>query len=56
MGVWLGFWIWCYIGFFGIGFLFGVVIIDSVNLLWGFYVSIIFIMFIFFLNVVCFEV
>ncbi|KAK4669316.1 uncharacterized protein QC763_201870 [Podospora pseudopauciseta] len=56
MGAWLGLWTWCYTGSLGIGFLLGAVIIDSANPSWGFYVSIILIMFILLLNVVCPEV
>ncbi|KAK4177859.1 major facilitator superfamily domain-containing protein [Triangularia setosa] len=52
----LGLWTWCYTGSLGIGFLLGAVIIDSANPSWGFYVSIILIMFILLLNVICPEV
>ncbi|TQV91153.1 Major facilitator superfamily transporter [Cordyceps javanica] len=56
MGVWLGIWTWCWIGSLGVGFLVGASIIDKYTPTWGFYVSIILIAFVLFLNVVCPEV
>ncbi|KAM4057598.1 Major facilitator superfamily transporter [Hirsutella rhossiliensis] len=56
MGVWLGIWTWCWIGSLGVGFLVGACIIDSYPPAWGFYVSIIIIAVVLFLNVVCPEV
>lgn len=56
MGVWLGIWTWCWIGSLGIGFLTGACIIDSLHPAWGFYVSIMIIAVVVFLNVLCPEV
>lgn len=56
MGVWLGIWTWCWIGSLAIGFLIGAGIIDKYHPAWGFYVSIILIAIVLFLNVVCPEV
>lgn len=56
MGVWLGIWTWCWIGSLGLGFLVGAAIIDKYTPTWGFYVSIILIAVVLFLNVVCPEV
>lgn len=56
MGVWLGIWTWCWIGSLGVGFLVGASIIDNYTPTWGFYVSIILIAVVLFLNVVCPEV
>lgn len=41
MGVWLGIWTWCSIGSIGIGFLLGAVIIGELDVIWGFWLSII---------------
>ncbi|KJZ76320.1 hypothetical protein HIM_04402 [Hirsutella minnesotensis 3608] len=56
MGVWLGIWTWCWIGSIGVGFLVGACIIDSYPPAWGFYVSIIILAVVLFLNVLCPEV
>ncbi|KAK4462006.1 hypothetical protein QBC42DRAFT_328321 [Cladorrhinum samala] len=56
MGAWLGLWTWCFVGSLGVGFLIGAAIIDTANPSWGFYVSIVLIMFILLLNVICPEV
>ncbi|PHH72995.1 hypothetical protein CDD82_5713 [Ophiocordyceps australis] len=56
MGVWLGIWTWCWIGSLAVGFLVGATIIDSCPPAWGFYVSIMLIAVVLFLNVVCPEV
>ncbi|PNY21668.1 Uncharacterized protein TCAP_07228 [Tolypocladium capitatum] len=56
MGVWLGIWTWCWIGSLGVGFLIGACIIDNYPPAWGFYVSIMIIAVVLFLNVVCPEV
>lgn len=40
MGAWLGIWTGCWIGSLGIGFLVGAVIIDRLEPIWGFYISI----------------
>lgn len=55
MGVWLGIWTWCWIGSLGVGFLVGAAIIDNYHPAWGFYVSIIILAVVLFLNVVCPE-
>jgi MFS family permease len=39
MGLWLGFWSWCWIGSIAIGFLIGAEIINGMNISWGFYIS-----------------
>lgn len=41
MGLWLGFWSWCWIGSLAIGFLIGAEVISGVNIAWGFYISVI---------------
>ncbi|PHH61758.1 hypothetical protein CDD81_8005 [Ophiocordyceps australis] len=56
MGVWLGIWTWCWIGSLAVGFLVGATIIDNCPPAWGFYVSIMLIAVVLFLNVVCPEV
>ncbi|KAL7790016.1 major facilitator superfamily domain-containing protein [Trichoderma ceciliae] len=56
MGVWLGIWTWCWIGSLGIGFLVGACVIDKYPPTWGFYISIIMIAVVLFLNVLCPEV
>ena len=56
MGLWLGWWSWCTMGSISIGFFVGAAIIDTVNLTWGFWVSIFCIMTVMFLNVVTPEV
>ena len=56
MGVWLGIWTWCYIGSLGVGFLIGAVIISSLNVAWGFWITIILIAIVLVLNVLSPEV
>lgn len=56
MGVWLGIWTWCWIGSIGVGFLVGACIIDNYPPAWGFYVSIMVLAVVLFLNVVSPEV
>jgi MFS family permease len=56
MGVWLGIWTWCWIGSLGVGFLIGAVLIDHYPPVWGFYVSIMLVAAVLFLNVICPEV
>lgn len=41
MGVWLGIWVWCSIGSIGVGFLIGAAIISSLDVVWGFWLTII---------------
>ncbi|ODA80605.1 hypothetical protein RJ55_03564 [Drechmeria coniospora] len=52
MGVWLGIWTWCWIGSLGVGFLVGACLIDQYPPAWGFYVSIIILAVVLFLNIV----
>lgn len=56
LGAWLGIWTWCTIGSIGIGFMIGAVIINHAQPTWGFYVSIVIIAAVLFLNVICPEV
>lgn len=56
MGVWLGIWTWCYMGSIGVGFFIGAVIINTLSPDWGFYVSIVIIAAVIFLNVLTPEV
>lgn len=56
MGVWLGVWTWCWIGSLGVGFFVGACVIDKYPPTWGFYISIIMIAVVLFLNVLCPEV
>lgn len=56
MGVWLGIWTWCWIGSLGIGFLIGAILIDHYPPVWGFYVSIMLVAAVLFLNVISPEV
>ncbi|KAI9877618.1 MAG: hypothetical protein M1830_003296 [Pleopsidium flavum] len=56
MGVWLGIWTWCSIGSIGVGFLIGALIISRVTVGWGFYITVILIAFVLFLNVLTPEV
>ncbi|ELQ33033.1 hypothetical protein OOU_Y34scaffold01005g59 [Pyricularia oryzae Y34] len=54
-GVWLGIWTWCWIGSLAIGFLLGAVIIDNTNPSLGFYLGIIMISAVLFLNIMAPE-
>lgn len=56
MGVWLGIWTWCWIGSLGVGFLTGACLIENYPPAWGFYVSIMLLALVLFLNVVSPEV
>jgi len=56
MGVWLGIWTWCFIGSIGVGFLIGALIISGLTVDWGFYITVILIAFVLFLNVLTPEV
>ncbi|KAK0387261.1 hypothetical protein NLU13_5574 [Sarocladium strictum] len=56
MGVWLGLWTWCWIGSLGVGFLIGAILIDHYPPVWGFYVSVMMVATVLFLNVICPEV
>ncbi|TLD13496.1 uncharacterized protein PgNI_03022 [Pyricularia grisea] len=54
-GVWLGIWTWCWMGSLAIGFLLGAVIIDNTNPSLGFYLGIIMISAVLFLNIMAPE-
>lgn len=41
VGLWLGFWSWCFIGSLAIGFLIGASVISGINISWGFYIGVI---------------
>ena len=56
MGIWLGIWTWCYIGSLGLGFLIGAVVISSLSVTWGFWITIILIAAVLVLNVLTPEV
>lgn len=56
MGVWLGIWVWCSIGSIGVGFLIGAVLISGLDVVWGFWLTIILIAFTLILNVLVPEV
>lgn len=56
MGIWLGFWTWCFIGSIGVGFFIGAVIISGLDVSWGFWITIILTAFILLLNVFVPEV
>jgi hypothetical protein len=52
MGLWLSIWTWCFLGSLGIGFLIGACIISGLNVAWGFWIMIILIVGVLFVNVV----
>ena len=56
MGLWLGIWSWCYIGSIGLGFLFGALIIYTLNPSWGFWITVVLTATVLLLNVVVPEV
>ncbi|KAI9805817.1 MAG: hypothetical protein M1825_000431 [Sarcosagium campestre] len=41
LGIWLGVWSWCFLGSIGLGFLFGALIINTLNPSWGFWLIIV---------------
>jgi hypothetical protein len=41
IGVWLGIWVWCFTATVAIGFLIGAGIVNSLNPVWGFYMTVI---------------
>jgi len=41
MGLWLGFWSWCWIGSLAIGFLIGAEVISGLDIAWGFYLCVV---------------
>lgn len=55
MGLWLGIWSLCSIGSIALGFLIGALIVSGLNVAWGFYVTVILIACVLFLNVIAPE-
>ncbi|KAL9049182.1 MAG: hypothetical protein Q9162_007354 [Coniocarpon cinnabarinum] len=51
VGLWLGFWSFCFIGSLSFGFMIGADIVSSLNVSWGFYVTVILIAVVLFLDV-----
>ena len=51
MGVWLSIWTWSFIGSLGVGFLIGAGIISHMNVVWGFWITIILTVAVLILNV-----
>ena len=51
MGVWLSIWTWSFIGSLGVGFLIGAGIISNLNVVWGFWITIILTVAVLILNV-----
>jgi hypothetical protein len=56
MGMWLAAWCWCSIGSIGFGFVIGAFIIDSTSVDWGFWTSLLLLLFAITLNVMAPEV
>lgn len=56
MGVWLAFWGWCSIGSIALGFVIGAFIISNSTVDWGFWVTLIIMMFVLMLNIIAPEV
>ncbi|KAI4169053.1 MAG: hypothetical protein LQ343_005986 [Gyalolechia ehrenbergii] len=56
MGIWLGFWTWCFIGSLGVGFFIGAMVISGLEVDWGFWITIILTAFVLVLNVLVPEV
>ena len=52
MGLWIGFWSFCFIGSLALGFMIGADIVSGLNLSWGFYITIVLIAVTLFLNVI----
>ena len=55
MGLWLGIWSWCYLGSLSVGFLIGADIVSGLQVAWGFYISVMLIVLMLFLNVLAPE-
>lgn len=55
MGLWLGTWSWCTIGPISFGFLIGTLIINGSSVSWGFWTSLVLLMFVLVLNVIAPE-
>ncbi|KAI9817192.1 MAG: hypothetical protein M1827_001304 [Pycnora praestabilis] len=56
MGLWLGIWTWCHIGSIGLGFFIGALVISGLDPSWGFWIVVILIAAVLFLNVITPEV
>jgi hypothetical protein len=56
MGVWLAFWGWCSIGSIALGFVIGAFIISNSTVDWGFWVTLLIMMFVLMLNIIAPEV
>ena len=56
MGVWLGVWTWCSIGSIGVGFTIGALVISGLQVIWGFWITIILTAAVLLLNVITPEV
>lgn len=56
MGLWLGLWSWCSVGSISIGFFIGTLVVDSADVTWGFWISLLLIMVVLLLNVIGPEV
>lgn len=56
MGVWLAIWSWCTVGSIALGFVIGAFIISGASVDWGFWVSLILLMFVLLLNIITPEV
>ena len=52
MGVWLAIWSWCTMGSISLGFLIGACLIVLTNVTWGFWVSLLLLMFVLLINVI----
>jgi hypothetical protein len=52
MGIWLGIWSWCSIGSIAIGFVSGAGTINNLNPQWGFWITVVFLMVLLFVNVI----
>jgi hypothetical protein len=56
MGIWLAAWSWCNIGSIGLGFAIGAFIIEKSSVDWGFWTSLLLLMFVIVLNLIAPEV
>ena len=56
MGLWLAAWSWCSIGSISLGFVIGALIIENTTVDWGFWTSLLLLMFVMLLNVITPEV
>ena len=51
MGLWLGFWSFCFIGSLSLGFFIGAEIVSGLNVAWGFYITVVLIGIVLFMDV-----